>query len=259
MDRPHAVPVALAGKAPDANLARQPPHIDVDASQGTATQLANLTEGDAEGLSLPHVSQPADAADDDPEPPTTSPPSAGGQHESRLAAVIADIALEEQNPCRAMDVTVFLDSERWGAACVRRATIPPPSPAPTPLRVTASPPTWHSMPRGRASCSSSSTSSRGVPSISLSSWEGDAIPAPHLPGLGITVYYVPPGLVAPGHCVCVCLVCPTPAPSGTPRQPGLNASVPVPSACPVWQPPPPPRCTFASNRGTGIRRWMRPG
>ena len=35
----------------------------------------------------------------------------------------------------------------------------------------------------------------GVPSFSLSSWEGDAIPAPHPPGLGSTVYYVIEGKV----------------------------------------------------------------
>ena len=37
-----------------------------------------------------------------------------------------------------------------------------------------------------------------VPSFSLSSWEGDAIPAPHPPGLGITVYYVIVGRVQLG-------------------------------------------------------------
>ena len=35
----------------------------------------------------------------------------------------------------------------------------------------------------------------GVPSFSLPSWEGDAIPAPRPPGLGITVYYVMEGKV----------------------------------------------------------------
>ena len=35
-----------------------------------------------------------------------------GQHESRLAALIDDTALEEVNPCRAMDGVVFIDSER---------------------------------------------------------------------------------------------------------------------------------------------------
>ena len=38
-----------------------------------------------------------------------------GPHESRLAALIADAPLEEANPCRAMDVAVFLDSERLSA------------------------------------------------------------------------------------------------------------------------------------------------
>ena len=35
----------------------------------------------------------------------------------------------------------------------------------------------------------------GVPSFSLSSWEGDAIQAPHSPRLGIMVYYVIEGKV----------------------------------------------------------------
>ena len=35
----------------------------------------------------------------------------------------------------------------------------------------------------------------GFPSFSLSSWEGDAIPAPHPQGLRITVYYVIAGKV----------------------------------------------------------------
>ena len=37
--------------------------------------------------------------------------------------------------------------------------------------------------------------SLGVPSFSLSGWEGDAIPAPHSLGLGITVYYLIEGKV----------------------------------------------------------------
>ena len=78
-DRPRAIPGALAGGTPDTDLASHPPHIDVDASQGTATQLANLMEDDAEGLSLPDVSQLVeDTSDDDPEPPTASPPGNGG-------------------------------------------------------------------------------------------------------------------------------------------------------------------------------------
>ena len=81
-------------------------------------------EGDTEGLSLPDVAQPAGTSNDDPEPPAASPPGAGGQHESRLVALIAHTALEEVNPCRAMDVAVFLDSERLSAVGRRmRATL----------------------------------------------------------------------------------------------------------------------------------------
>ena len=69
MDQPPAIPEALPDAAPGADLARKPPHIDVDAPQGTATQLANLVEGDAEGPSLPDISQAADASDGDLEPP----------------------------------------------------------------------------------------------------------------------------------------------------------------------------------------------
>ena len=58
-----------------------------------------------------------------PSRPPRAPPGASGQHESRLAALIADTALEELNPCRAMDVAVFLDSERLSAVgrCMRAA------------------------------------------------------------------------------------------------------------------------------------------
>ena len=77
MDRPPAVPDALAGETQDADLARQSSHIHLDASAGTGTQMANLMEGDTGALSLPDVLQPADASDDDPEPPTTSPPGDG--------------------------------------------------------------------------------------------------------------------------------------------------------------------------------------
>ena len=72
-------------------------------------------EGDTAGLSLRDVSQPADASDGDPEPATASSPDAGGLHESHLAALIADTALEEVNPCRAMGVAAFLDNEHLSA------------------------------------------------------------------------------------------------------------------------------------------------
>ena len=71
---------------------------------------------DAHGLSPPDISQPADTSDEDPELPAAGPPEGPPgdmhQHESSLAALVADIALEEVNPCTAMDVVVFLNSER---------------------------------------------------------------------------------------------------------------------------------------------------
>ena len=142
------------------------PHIDVDPSQGTATQLANVMENDTKGFNLPDISQPADTWEDYPKSPAASPRGAGGPHESRLAALMADTALKEAKHCRGKAVPVFLDNERlwsWGAACVRWAQRPSPSPATSPLRVTDSPPSWRSMPRGHASCFSSLTSIGGSP------------------------------------------------------------------------------------------------
>ena len=74
-DQPQATSDALADGTPDADLAPQPPHINVDAFQGTATQLADLMGDDAESLSddaesLSDDSQPVDAPEEDPEPPT---------------------------------------------------------------------------------------------------------------------------------------------------------------------------------------------
>ena len=43
-DRPQAIPDALGGGTPDADRTPQSPHIPVDASQGTATQMANVME-----------------------------------------------------------------------------------------------------------------------------------------------------------------------------------------------------------------------
>ena len=45
-------------------------------------------------------------------PRAANHPQAGDQHVSCLVALIADTALEEVNPCRAVDVVVELDSER---------------------------------------------------------------------------------------------------------------------------------------------------
>ena len=121
-----------------------------------------------------------------------------GQHESRLAALIADTALEEVNRRRAMGVAVFIDSKRVLAVGRRmRAAGQEATPVPGP----------HSPESDGLSPLLAQYAKRtrellqlvdftpGVPSFSLSSWEGDAIPAPHPPGLGITVYYVTEGKV----------------------------------------------------------------
>ena len=201
-EQPSATSPALGTEAPRAVEAPLPPPIDADASQGTATQLAGLRDGDADGLSPPEPSQPADTSDEDPEPPAAdpveSPTGDMGPHESRLAALIADTALEEANPCRAMDVAVFLDSERVLAVGRRmraagQETTPvlgphyPESDGLSPLLAQYAKRT-RKLPQ-------LVDFTLGVPSFSLSSWEGDAIPAPHPPGLGITVSYVIEGKV----------------------------------------------------------------
>ena len=180
----------------------RPPPIDVDASQGTATQLAGLLNDEAGALSPLEPLPPAVVSDDDPEPPAAgdagSPPGGVGPHESRLAALIADTALEEANPCRAMDVAVFLDSERLSAVGRRmRAAGQNTTPVPGPHS-----PEGDGLPSLLAQYAKRTREllqlvgfTLGVPSFSLSSWEGDAIPAPHPPGLGITVYYVIEGRV----------------------------------------------------------------
>ena len=134
----------------------------MDASQGTATQLAGLLDDEAGALSPLEPLPPAVELDDDPAPPAAgradSPPGELGPHESRLAALIADTALEEANPCKALDVAVFLDSERLSAGGRRMRAAgqdTTPVPVPIPRRETASLPSWPSMPRGPASCSSS--------------------------------------------------------------------------------------------------------
>ena len=204
-DRPCAVLTALADEAPSANAALQPPPppIDVDASQGTATELADLMGDDADGLSPPGVSQqPADTSDEDPGPPAKGPPKGPlgdmGQHESRLAALVADTALEEVNPCRAMDVDVFIDRERLSAvgrrmcAAGQEAT---PVPGPHSPESDGLSPLLAQYAKQTRELLQLMDFTLGVPSFSLSSWEGDAILAPHPPGLGITVYYVIEGKV----------------------------------------------------------------
>ena len=54
-------------------MSTPPPPIDVDAYQGTATQLADLMGDNVDGLSPPNASQPADTSDDDPELPVEGP------------------------------------------------------------------------------------------------------------------------------------------------------------------------------------------
>ena len=121
-----------------------------------------------------------------------------GPHESRLAALIVDTALEEANRCRAMDVAVFLDSDRLSAVGRRmhaagQETTPVPGPH-SPESDGLSPLLAQYAKRTRELLQLVDFT-LGVPSFSLSSWEGDAIPAPHPPGRGITVYYVIEGKV----------------------------------------------------------------
>ena len=116
---PRETSPALDTPAPHAADDPPPPPIDVDASQGTATQLAGLLDDEAGALNPLEPLPPAVESDDDPTPPAAghadSPPGEVGPHESRLVALIADTAPEEANPCRALDVAVFLDSERLSA------------------------------------------------------------------------------------------------------------------------------------------------
>ena len=180
----------------------------------------------ADGLRPPDVSQPAYTLDEDHELPAEGrpegPPRNMSQHQSRLAALIADTALEEVNPCRAMDVTVFIDSECLSAvgrrmrAASQEATLVP---GPHSPEGDGLPPLLAQYAKRTRELLQLVDFTLGVPSSSLSSWEGDAIPAPHPPGLGITVYYVIEGKVELPH----------------------------------------PRCRSASSGGTGIPRWTRPG
>ena len=179
-----------------------PPPIDVDASQDTATQLAGLLDDEAGALSPLEPLPPALELDDDPAPPAAgcadSPPGEPGPHESRLAALIADTALEEANPCKALDVAVFLDSERLSAVGRRmRAAGQDTTPIPGPHSPEGDglPPLLAQYAKRTRELLQLVGYTLGVPSFSLSSWEGDAIPAPHPPGLGITVYYVIEGRV----------------------------------------------------------------
>ena len=219
-----------------------PPPIDVDASQGTATQLAGLLDDEAGALSPLEPLPPAEDLDDDPAPPAAgradSPPGELGPHESRLAALIADTALEEANPCKALDVAVFLDSERLSAVGRRmRAAGQDTTPVPGPHSPEGDglPPLLAQYAKRTRELLQLVGYTLGVPSFSLSSWEGDAIPAPHPPGLGITVYYVIEGRVQLR----------LPAPEGGSR-PGwwLQAM----AYAYAWSAPPPPRAVPPDTR-----------
>ena len=119
-------------------------------------------------------------------------------HDSCLAALIADTALEEANPCRAMDVAVFLDSERlWAVGRRMRAAGHDTTFVPGPHYPEGDglPPLLAQYAKRTRALLQLVGFTLGVPSFSLSSWQDDAIPAPHPPGLGITVYYVIEGRV----------------------------------------------------------------
>ena len=203
-EQPRAASPALGTRAPREAEAPPPPPppIDVDAFQGMATQLAGILDDEAGALSPPEPPQPAVMLDDDPEPPAAGlvdhPTGELGPHESLLAALIADTALEEANPCRAMDVAVLVGSERLSAVGRRmRAADQDTTPVPG-----SHSPEGDGLPPLLAQYAKRTREllelvgfTLGVPSFSLSNWERDAIPAPHLPGLGITGYYVIEGKV----------------------------------------------------------------
>ena len=242
--RPHETSPALEAPASHAADDPPPPPYDVDASQGTATQLAGLLNDEAGALSPLEPLPQAIELDDDPAPPAAgradSPPGELGPQESRLAALIADTALEEANPCKALDVAVFLDSERLSAVGRRmRAAGQDTTPVPGPHSPEGDglPPLLAQYAKRTRELLQLVGYTLGVPSFSLSSWEGDAIPAPHPPGLGITVYYVIEGRVqlrlpAPEGGTRLGWWLPTPAPGGPPGYQSPGAGVPVPDTCP---------------------------
>ena len=260
-----------------------PPPIDVDASQATATQLAGLLDDEAGALSPLEPLPPAVELDDDPTPPAAgradSPPGELGPHESRLAALIADTALEEANPCKALDVAVFLDSERLSAVGRRmRAAGQDTTPVPGPLSPEGDglPPLLAQYAKRTRELLQLVGYTLGVPSFSLSSWEEDAIPAPHPPGLGITVYYVikgrvqlrlptPEGGSRPGWWLqamayAYAWSAPPPPRAVPPDTRALvlicQSPVHVPRGAPATAPPP-PRSKSASSAGTGTPQSTR--
>ena len=280
---PHETSPALDTPTPHAADDPPPPPIDVDASQGTATQLAGLLDDEADALSPLEPLPPAVKSDDDPEPPAAGhadgPPGEVGPHESRLAALIAHTALEEANPCRALDVAVFLDSERLSAVGRRmRAAGQDTTPVPGPhspegdglppllaqyakrtrelLQLMLYPGSPLLLPlqlggRCHPGPSPAGTWDHGV----LRDRGEGAAPPPHPRGR------LAPRVVAPGHGICVCLVCPPPPP---PRAvpPDTRALVLI-CQCPVHVPrgtpatAPTPRSKSASSAGTVTPRSTR--
>ena len=186
-DRPQAILHALAGGTPGADPAPQPPHIDVHASQGTATQLAKLMEDDANGFSLPDISQPVDASDENPELPAASPPGDRSEHKSCLAALIASSAVEEVNPCRLFDTEHLSAVGRRMRAAGQEAT---PLPGPHSPESGGLSPIWAKYAKRIRELLQLVDLTLGVPSFPLSSWEGVVILASNPPGLGMAVCYV---------------------------------------------------------------------
>ena len=237
---------ALDTHAPRQAEVPPPSQVDVDASQGGATQLSGLLYDEDGAISPLEPLPPAVMSDDDPEPPAAgdadSLPAGVGLHESRLAALIADTVLAEANPCRAMDVAVFLHSQRLSAVGRRmraagQDTIPVPGPHS---------PESDGIPLLLAQHAKKTRGllqllgfTRGVPSLSLSSWEGDAIPAPRPPGLPITVYYVIEGRVQ------LCL----PNPEGGTRPRWWLQAMEYAYA---WSASPPPRAVPPGYQGPGV-------
>ena len=138
------------------------------------------------GLSPPDVSEPVELSDEDPELPAEGPAEGPlgdmNQHESPLAALIANTALEEVKPCRAMDVAIFIDSERLSAVGRRMraagqeaTTVPAPH---SPEGDGLSPLVAQYAKRTRELLQLMDFT-LGVPSFSICSREGDAIPVAH--------------------------------------------------------------------------------
>ena len=137
-----------------------------------------------------------------------------------------------------MDVAIFLDSERLSAVGRRlRAAGQETTPVPGPHSPESDglSPLLAQYAKQTCELLQLVDFTLGVPSFSLSGWEGDAIPAPHPPGLGITVYYVFEGKVQ--------LRLPTP--EGTTRPGWWFQAMAYAYA---WSAPPPPRAVPPDTR-----------